>query len=140
MILLNVRWQSEAVVLQFQIKILRPDRLFEPINRVARPGQLVFDDQLRNLARQAAGEQNQTLLVRRQDLLVHAGLVIITLQMSCRRQPDQIAVAGFIPGQRAQMMIDIPAAAAGFFFQAAARGHVMSQPMIGLIPFSRAAL
>ena len=115
---------GDAVILQFEIKILRPERLFEPINGVARLGQLVLEDQFGNFAGQAAGQGDQTLLVRRQQFLVDARLVIIALQVRGGGQLDEVLVAGFVLGQQSQMMISVPAAAAGLFLQAAARGDI----------------
>ena len=120
----DLRLVGDAVILQFEIKILRPQRLLEPINRVARPGQLVLDDQFGYFAGQAAGQEDQPLLVRGQQFLVHARFVIIALQMRGGRQPDQILVTRFVLGQQAQMMIGVPAAAARFLFQAAARRDI----------------
>ena len=68
--------------------------------------------------------RDQTVLVRRQEFLVDARLVIIALQMRRGGQPDEVLVAGLILGQQAEMMINIPAAAAGFLLQPAARGDI----------------
>ena len=40
----DLRLLGQAVVLQFEIEILRAERLLEPVQRRARPGQLVFED------------------------------------------------------------------------------------------------
>jgi len=69
---------GQAVLLQFQVEVLRPKRLFEPINRRARPGQLVSLDALGIFAGQAAGESDEPFLVRRQQFFVDARLVVIT--------------------------------------------------------------
>ena len=51
---IDLRLLGNAVVLQFEIKVLRPQRLFKPINGRARFGQLILLNPFRNFARQAA--------------------------------------------------------------------------------------
>ena len=110
---------GQAVVLQFQVEILRPERLLEPVNRLARPGQLVLLNPLRDFARQAAGERDQPLLVRRQQFLVDARLVVIALQMRRGGELDQVLVAGFILGQQDEVVINVPPARAGLLLEPA---------------------
>ncbi len=107
----------DAVILQFEEKIFRAERLFEPIHRVARLVQLVLHDPVRNFAGETAGHRDQPFAVRRENFLVNARLVIITLQMRGGRELDEIFVAGFVLREQAEMMINIARAAAGFFFQ-----------------------
>ena len=98
--LVDLRLFRDAVVLQFEVKILRAERLLEPIHRVARLVQLVFEDPIRDFARQAAGHRDQAFLVRGQDFLVNARLVIIALQMRGGGELDQVFVAGFVLRQQ----------------------------------------
>ena len=110
---------GQAVVLQLQVEVLRPEGLLEPVNRLARLGQLVLLNPLRDFARQAAGERDQPLLVRRQQFLVDARLVVIALQMRRRGELDQVLVAGFILGQQHEVVIDVPSARAGLLLEPA---------------------
>ena len=110
----------QAVVLQFQVEVLRAERLLEPVNRLARPGQLVLLNPLRDFARQAAGERDQPLLVRRQQFLVDARLVVIALQVRRGGELDQVLVAGFVLGQQHEVVIHVPPAGAGLLLEPAA--------------------
>ena len=80
----------DAVILQFEKKIVRAERLFEPVHRFARVVQLVFGDQIGNLAGQTAGHRDQSFVVSLQDFLVNARLVIIALQMRGGGELDEI--------------------------------------------------
>ena len=64
----------------------------------------------------------RAFLVRRQDFLVNARLVIIALQMRGGGELDEIFVAGLVLRQQSEMMINIAPAAAGFLFQPAEPG------------------
>ena len=87
---------GDAVVLQFEVKILRAERLLEPVHRLARLVQLILHDQIGNFAGEAAGHRDQAFLVRGEDFLVNARLVIIALQMRGGGELDEIFVAGFV--------------------------------------------
>ena len=52
------------MVLEFEIKIFRAERLLEPVNGIARLGEVVFHDRLGNFAGETARQRNQTLAVR----------------------------------------------------------------------------
>ncbi len=123
-VLVDLRLFGNAVVLQFEEKIVRAERLLEPVHRVARLVQLVFEDPIRDFAREAAGHRDQAFLVRGQDFLVNARLVIIALQMRGGGKLDEVFVAGLVLGQQAEMMINVASAAAGFLFQPAARRDI----------------
>ena len=112
------------MILEFEIKVLWTECLLEPINRLARLGQLVLLDPLRDFAGQAAGKRDQPVLVGRKQFFINARLVVITLQMRRRGEPNQVAVPRLVLGQQHQVMIDIAPAAAGLFLQSAARGHI----------------
>ena len=120
----DLRLFRDAVVLQFEVKIVRAERLLEPIHRVARLVQLVLEDPIRDFARETAGHRNQAFLVRGQDFLVNARLVIIALQMRGGGELDEVFVAGLVLRQQAEMMINVASAAAGFLFQPAARRDI----------------
>ncbi len=60
------------------------------------------------------------MLVCRQDLFVDARFIVIAFQVSRRSKFDEVLVADFVFGQQDKVVIDIPAAAAGFLFQPAA--------------------
>ena len=87
---------GNAVVLQFEEKIFRAERLLEKIHRVARLVDLILHDQIWNLAREAAGQRDQTFAVRRENFFVNARLVIIALQMRGGGELDEIFIAGLI--------------------------------------------
>ena len=92
----NLRLLGDAMVLEFEVEVLRPKSLLEPVNSLARAGQLVLLNPIRDLARQAAGERDQPLLVKREQLLINARLVIIALQVRLGRELDQVPVADLI--------------------------------------------
>ena len=115
---------GDAVILEFEIKIVRAERLFEPVNRLARLGQLVAHDPIRYFAGETAGEGNQPVLVRGQQFLVYARLVIITGQMRLGGELDEVFIAGGVLRQQQQVMIHVASAAAGFLFQPAARRDI----------------
>ena len=119
----DLRLLRDAVILQFEEKIVRAERLLEPVHGVARLVQLILENPVWNFAGEAAGHRNQTFAVFRQNFLVNARLVIITLQMRRRRELDEVFVAGLVLCEQSEMMINVaPAAgAAGFLFQPAAR-------------------
>ena len=111
---------GDAVVLQFEVKILRAEGLLEPVNRLARLGQLVLQDGLGNLAGQAAGKRDEAVLVRGEQFLVDARLVIIALQMRGGGELDEVFVAGFVLREQHEMVVNIAPAAVGFLFVTAA--------------------
>ena len=137
---------GQAVMLQLQVEVLRAERLLEPVNGLARAGELVLLDPIGNLARKAAGEGDQAVLVRRQQLLVNARLVIIALQVRLGGELDQVLVAGFVPGQQDEVMIRVPAAVDAFLLKPAAGGHINlaaddrldAAPAGGLVEVNRA--
>ena len=112
------------VVLEFEVKVLRAEDLFEPVHRGARPVQLVLLDQFGNFAGETAGERDQPLLVLRQDFLVDARFVVITLQVGRGVEFDQVSVAGLVLGQQDQVVVNILAAARRLLVQAACRRHI----------------
>ena len=120
----HLRLFGKGVVLQFQVEILRPQRLLEPVDRLAGLRQLPFEDRFRDFACQAAGQGDQPLLVRRQQFFVDSGLVIVTFEMRRRGEAYEVLVAGFILGQQHEVMVRVAAARAALFLQAAARRHV----------------
>ena len=101
----------DAVVLQFEEKIVRAERLLEPVHRLARLVQLILRDQIGNLAGETAGHRDEAVLVRGQHFLVNARLVIIALQMRRGGELDEIFVAGLVLCQQAEMMINVASAA-----------------------------
>ena len=129
------------MVLQFEEKIFRAERLLEEIHRVARLGDLILHDQIGNLAGETAGHRDQALAVLRQNFLVNARLVIIALQMRGGREPDEIFVAGLVLRQQAEMMINVAGRRCRPFFSSSREpgATYTSQPMMGLMPFARAA-
>ena len=121
---IHLRLFGDRVVLEFQIEIFDAERLLEPVHRGAGLVQLVLLNQLRNLACQTARKGDQAGLLLRQEFLVDARLVVVALQVRCCRELDEILVAGFVLRQQDQMVIDVPAAAAGLFVQSAARRDI----------------
>ncbi len=115
---------GQAVVLQFEVEVIRPESLLEPINRLARLGQLVLLNQLRDFARQAARERDEPVLVRGQQFFVNAGLVVIALQMGGGRELDEILVAGLILGQEEQVVINVPRSRSSLLLEAAAGRNI----------------
>ena len=62
--------------------------------------------------------------MRGQQFLVNARLVIIAGEMRLGGELDEIFVAGRVPGEQTEMMINVAPAAAGFLFQPAARRDI----------------
>ena len=115
---------GKAVILHLQVKVLRAERLFEPVNRLARFRQLVLLNPLRDFAGQAAGERDEPLLVRRQQFLVDARLVVIALRVPQGGELDQVLVADFIFGQQDEVVISVPPARAGLLLEPAPRRDI----------------
>ena len=120
----DLRLLGNAVILEFEVKIFRAEGLLEPVDRLTRLLGLVLVDVFGNLARQTARKNDQSLLVRGEDLLVDPGFVIIALQMRLGDQLDEILVAGFILGEEHEVIVHIPASAGGFLVEPAAGGDV----------------
>ena len=115
---------GQVVVLQFQVEILRAEHLLEPVHRLARLRRLLLLNPLRDFAGQTAREHDQAVLVRREQFLVDARLVVIAGQVRFGREPDQVLVAGLVLGQQHEVMIHVAPAAGGPFLKPAARRHV----------------
>ena len=122
-VLVHLRLFGDAVVLEFEIEVLRAHRLLEPIERRAGLGEVILDDGLGNLAGETARERDQALAVRGEDFLVDARLVVIALQMGRGRELDEVFVAHLVLRQEHEMIVNIAAtaAAAGLLLQPAAR-------------------
>ncbi len=126
---------GKTVILKFEVKILRTERVLEPIDRVARSLQVVFLDEFGNFARQATRQGNQACVVTGQKLFVDARLIIIALEVRVGNKLDQVFVACFIFGEEDKMMVNVATAAAGrFLFQAAAGSDVDFAAHNGLDP------
>ena len=125
-VLVHLRLLWQRVVLQLQVEIFRAERLLEPVHRVASLVQLVLEDRLRDFAGEAAGKDDQTLLVRGEQFLVNARLVVIAIEVRGGGELDEVLVAGLVLRQQDEVVIDVAsaAAAAGLLLQPAARRHI----------------
>jgi len=121
---IDVDLLRNRVVLQFEVKIFRAERLLEPVHRGARFVQLPALNQVRNFAGETAGERDEPLFVLRQDFLVDARLVVIALQMRRRGKFDKIPVTDLIFRQQHEMMVNVPAAARRLLVEAAAGSDI----------------
>ena len=97
---IHLRLLWNPVILQFQEKILRPQHLLKPINRLPRIPQPILMDRLRNLTRQAPRQRDQPLLVLNKNLLIDPRLVIIPLDMRIAHQLHQVLVTRQLRGRR----------------------------------------
>ena len=111
---------GDAVVVQLEVVVLRPERLLEPVNLVARLVEFLRHDQPGNLAGQAAAQADQPLAVLREQFLVDARLVVVALKLRGGGQADEVLVAGLVPGQEHEMVVRLLAAGAGLFLVPAA--------------------
>ncbi len=126
--LVHFRLLGDAVILEFEIKILRPERLLEPIHRIPRLRQLVLHDRLRNLAGETTGQRDQSLFALRENFFVNARLVVIALQMRGRGEFNEILVANFVLRQQDEMVVNVLAASGRFLFQSRPRRDVNLAP------------
>jgi hypothetical protein len=116
-VLVDLGLFGDAVVLEFEIKIFRPERLLEPIHRIARLRYLILHDCLRNFAGKTAGQRDQPVLALRENFFVNARLVIIALQMCRSRELDEILVARLIFREQDEVVVNVLAAGGRFFLQ-----------------------
>ena len=104
-LLVHLGLLGNAVVLQFEEKVFYTERLFEPIHRIARLGDLILHDQIRNFASETAGHANQTSAVLRENIFINARLVIVAVKVRRRSKLDEVFVADLILHQQAKVMI-----------------------------------
>ena len=113
--LVHVHLLGDAVVLKLEVIVVRPERLLEPVDRVARFLEFALGDQRRHLAGETTGERDQAVLVRGEQLLVDARFVIHALEMGGGDQLDEVLVADLILREQDEVMILV--AAAGVFLR-----------------------
>ena len=101
----------DAVVLELEIEVSRPEGLLEEIDRVPGALQVVLQDGLGDLAGEASAEADEPLSMGGQQLLVDAGLVVVALEMRRGDQLDQVLVADLVPGQQHEVMVHVAHAA-----------------------------
>ena len=122
-----------AVVLEFEIEVPRTEGLLEEVDRVAGPLQVVLQDGLRDLAGQTATQSDEALAVGGEQLLVDAGLVVITLEMGRGDQLDQVLVADLVPGQQHEVVVHVAHAPGTLLlFEARSRGDIHFATQDGL--------
>ena len=97
----------DSVVLQLQEKVsLSEDPLKIQGSRlcliIKAPGQVSL-----HLARQAGRGRYDTLMVFFQDLLIHAGLVVIPVHKACRYDLHQVRIPGIVLCEKDQMIIPV---------------------------------
>ena len=68
-----------AVILQFQIKMLRAENFRVFTRGLLRRVQILLHDRLRDTARKAGGERDQALVMLPQQIHIHAGPVVKAL-------------------------------------------------------------
>ena len=124
--LVHVHLLGDAVVLELEVIVVRPERLLEPVDGVARLLELALGDQRRHLAGETTGERDEAVLVRGKEFLVDARLVVHALEMGGGDQLDEILVADLILREQDEVMILVAAAGVflGLLFEARTGGHV----------------
>src|SRR6266545_4572441 len=115
---------GDRVVLEFEIKIFRAERLLEPIHGGARLIQPVLLDQFGNFTGETSGKHDEALVVLRQNFFVDARLVVIALQMRRGGESDQVLVARLVLRQQDKMMVNVLAAAGRLFVEATAGRNI----------------
>ena len=93
------------MLLDLEPEAVRAEGLAEPLR--ALPGLLVLPlpQVQRDLTGETGGQADDSLGVRRQHLLVDPGPAIEALGEADRGEPDQILVAGAIPGQQDEVAV-----------------------------------
>jgi hypothetical protein len=112
----------QAVVLDLDVEVVAEDAV-EPAGQLRRLVDLVLEDVLAELARGAAGQADQALLVRFEQLLVDARDVVVALQEGDGGHLDEVLEAGAVAGQQGEVVAGV-AAAAGLAVGALAGGDV----------------
>ena len=116
---------TEAMVLQLEKKTFLAEELLKPIKRSAGLVVIISYDRLGNLAGKTAAEGDDALVMRLQQFLIDAGLVIKPLEMRGRGEAHEVLVADFIFGQQQEMVVTVFAGPAiGLAVKAASGGDV----------------
>ena len=90
---------SDAMIVQLEVIVLRPESLLKPVYLVARLVEFLGQDQPGNLAGQATAQADQPLAVLHKQFLIDARLVVVALQLRGGGQAHEILVAGLVLGQ-----------------------------------------
>ena len=106
---------GDAVVVQLEIIILRPERLLKPVDLVACLVEFLRHNQPGNLTCETATKADQTFAVLGEQFLVDARLVVIALKLRGGGQADEVLVTGVVFGQEHEVVIRLLAARAGLF-------------------------
>ncbi len=99
----------EAVVLDLDVEIAAK-QAGEPLGRTSRLVPLVLEDKLAELARRTTAQADDAFMVGGQQLLVDPRDVVVALEKSDRRHPDQVLEAGPIFCQKGEVKSRVTAA------------------------------
>ena len=98
----------EAGVLDLQVDGVAPEDVDEPRDFRLGLGALPVLERLADPAREAAGERDEPLRVRREEVPVDARLVVVALEEAGRGELDQVRVALVRLGQQRQVRVALP--------------------------------
>ena len=118
----TLRLNLQAVVLHFDVEVVAEEAM-EPAGQLLRLREIVAEDELAELAGGAAGEADQPVVVRFEQLLVDTGNMVETLGVGERRHLDEVLEAGLVLGQQREVVGGI-ATALAVTLGAPARGNV----------------
>ncbi len=96
--------EIDVVLLHLQVEVLFAENFLEPAGHFPRLGSLLSPDHTWDLGSRTAGEDDEALAVRFQQLAIDARFVVEAFELGLRDQLHQVLVAGLVPGQRREMI------------------------------------
>ena len=102
----------EAMILQLDEEVLLAEDVLEPSGECRRGVKVAGEEGLGHHAAKAAGRRDETLVIALQQLPVDAGLVVVALQVSGRRELDEVAVTLSRLGKDGQVVVELLASLA----------------------------
>ena len=97
----------EAVILQLQIKMLRPEGVGIPACGLLRAGLVLPQQATRDLARQAGGQRDQPVVIAGEQLPVDARAAVEPFRPCAADQLQQVTVARFVLAQQHEVGIAV---------------------------------
>ena len=101
---------GDPVVLQLDEEAVAPEDVLQPGCTLLGLHLIPRQERLQHDAAEAPGRGDQAFVVTLEQLPVHAGLVVVALEVRGRRQLHQIAVAVDVLGQQRQVVVELLAA------------------------------
>src|SRR5215467_4910540 len=114
----------QSVCLHFQIEMLRAKDVLKLSCDGHGTGHILLPNEIGNLAAQAAGKCDQSLVMFFENLLIHSRLVIESLEICFTDEFDEILIPSPIPSQEDEMVIIIVGESAVFLGMSTAESHI----------------